>query len=34
MWKEPLMRTLAGVSLAVTALAFGVLYYAISRAGG
>jgi membrane associated rhomboid family serine protease len=34
MWKEPLIRALAGVSLAVTALAFGVLYLAISRAGG
>jgi rhomboid protease GluP len=34
MWKEPLMRALAGVSLAVTALAFGMLYLAISRSGG
>jgi hypothetical protein len=34
MWKEPLLRALAGVSMAITALAFGVLYLAISRAGG
>jgi rhomboid protease GluP len=34
MWKEPLLRVLAGVSLAVTALAFGMLYLAISRSGG
>jgi membrane associated rhomboid family serine protease len=34
MWKEPLLRALAGVSLAVTALAFGMLYLAISRSGG
>jgi rhomboid protease GluP len=33
MWKEPLMRVLAGVSLAITALAFGMLYLAISQAG-
>jgi len=32
MWKEPLLRALAGVSLAITALAFGMLYLAISRA--
>jgi rhomboid protease GluP len=31
MWKEPLLRVLAGVSLAVTALAFGMLYLAIAR---
>jgi rhomboid protease GluP len=30
-WKEPLLRALAGVSLAVTALAFGMLYLAVSR---
>jgi rhomboid protease GluP len=34
MWKEPLLRALAGVSMAITALAFGVLYLAISRSGG
>jgi hypothetical protein len=34
MWKEPLLRALAGVSIAITALAFGMLYMAISRAGG
>ncbi len=33
MWKEPLLRALAGICLAVTALAFGMLYLAISRAG-
>jgi rhomboid protease GluP len=32
MWKETLLRALAGVSLALTALAFGMLYLAISRA--
>jgi hypothetical protein len=31
MWKEPLLRVLAGVSLAVTAVAFGMLYLAIAR---
>ena len=31
MWKETLMKGLAGVSLALTALAFGMLYLAISR---
>jgi len=31
MWKETLLKALAGVSLALTALAFGVLYLAISR---
>ena len=31
MWKEPLIRVLAGLSLAITALAFAVLYLAISR---
>ncbi len=34
MWKEPLLRALAGVSIAITALAFGMLYLAISRSGG
>jgi rhomboid protease GluP len=33
MWKEPLIRVLAGVSLALTALAFFMLYRAISSAG-
>jgi len=32
MWKEPLLRALAGISLAVTALAFGMMYLAITRA--
>jgi rhomboid protease GluP len=32
MWKETLLRALAGVSLALTALAFGMLYLAITRA--
>lgn len=33
MWKEPLIRVLAGVSIAITALAFGMLYLAITRSG-
>ncbi len=32
MWKEPLLRALAGVCLALTALAFGMLYLAMTRA--
>ena len=32
MWKEPLLRALAGVSIALTALAFGMLYLAMTRA--
>jgi rhomboid protease GluP len=32
MWKEPLLRVLAGISIALTALAFGMLYLAVSRA--
>lgn len=32
MWKEPLLRALAGVSIAVTFLAFGMLYLAMTRA--
>ena len=32
MWEETLLRALAGVSLALTALAFGMLYLAITRA--
>jgi len=31
MWKEPLLRALAGASLAATAFAFVMLYFAISR---
>jgi rhomboid protease GluP len=30
MWKEPLIKALAGVSIAVTALAFAMLYFAVS----
>jgi rhomboid protease GluP len=32
MWKEPLLRALAGISIAVTFLAFGMLYLAMTRA--
>jgi rhomboid protease GluP len=32
MWKEPLLRALAGVSIALTFLAFGMLYLAMTRA--
>jgi len=32
MWREPLMRALAGVSIAITLLAFGMLYRAITQA--
>ena len=32
MWKEPLIRALAGISVLVTAVAFGMLYLAISHA--
>jgi membrane associated rhomboid family serine protease len=31
MWKEPLIKALAGVSIAVTAVAFGMLYLAMTR---
>src|SRR5271170_7899867 len=31
MWKEPLLKALAGVSIAVTALAFGMLYLTMMR---
>ncbi len=31
MWKEPLIRVLAGVSLAITALAFAMLYIVMTR---
>ena len=31
MWKEPLIRALAGVSVALTVLAFGMLYLAATR---
>ncbi len=32
MWKEPLLRALAGVSIAITVLAFGMLYLSLTRA--
>jgi hypothetical protein len=32
MWKEPLLRALAGISIAITFLAFGMLYLAMTRA--
>ena len=32
MWKEPLLRVLAGISIVLTALAFGMLYLAVSSA--
>jgi rhomboid protease GluP len=32
MWKEPLLRALAGISIALTFLAFGMLYMAMTRA--
>jgi len=32
MWKEPLLRALAGVCMAITLLAFGMLYFAVTRA--
>jgi rhomboid protease GluP len=31
MWKEPLIKALAGISIAITLAAFGMLYLAISR---
>jgi len=31
MWKEPLLRSLAGISIAITCLAFGMLYQALTR---
>ncbi len=31
MWKEPLLRALAGVCIAVTLVAFGMLYLAVTR---
>ena len=31
MWKEPLLRSLAGLSIAITCLAFGMLYEAITH---
>lgn len=31
MWKEPLIKALAGVSVAITVLAFGMLYLAVSQ---
>jgi hypothetical protein len=30
MWKEPLLKALAGVSVAITAFAFAMLYLAVS----
>ena len=32
MWKEPLLRVLAGISIAVTLMAFGMLYLAMTHA--
>jgi rhomboid protease GluP len=32
MWKEPLLRALAGVSIAVTVVAFGMMYLSMMRA--
>jgi rhomboid protease GluP len=32
MWKEPLLRALAGISIAMTFLAFGMMYLAMTRA--
>ena len=32
MWKEPLLRALAGISIAVTAVAFGMMYLFMARA--
>jgi rhomboid protease GluP len=32
MWKEPLLRALAGLSIALTAVAFGMMYLFIARA--
>jgi rhomboid protease GluP len=34
MWKEPLLRALAGVCLALTVVAFGMMYMAITQASG
>jgi len=31
MWKEPLLKALAGVSIVITFLAFGMLYLAVTR---
>jgi hypothetical protein len=31
MWKEPLLRALAGVSIAVTTVAFGMMYVYMMR---
>jgi hypothetical protein len=32
MWKEPLLRALAGVCIALTVVAFGMMYMAIAEA--
>ena len=32
MWKEPLLRALAGMSMAITAFAFVMLYLSVTRA--
>jgi rhomboid protease GluP len=34
MWKEPLLRALAGVCIALTVVAFGMMYMAFSRSSG
>jgi rhomboid protease GluP len=34
MWKEPLLRALAGVCIALTIVAFGMMYEAMSRSSG
>jgi rhomboid protease GluP len=34
MWKEPLLRALAGVCIALTVVAFGMMYMAISESAG
>jgi hypothetical protein len=31
MWKEPLLRALAGVSIALTAAALGMLFLSVTR---
>jgi hypothetical protein len=34
MWKEPLLRALAGVCIALTVAAFGMMFMALSRSSG
>jgi rhomboid protease GluP len=34
MWKEPLLRALAGVCLALTVVAFGMMYMALTQSSG